>query len=333
VYYARTGLYRSPLPPIRAAQARKVRDTSRDDDAWVAGWTHQFAEWLQKAVTGPLHAGRWTLARGMPSWSVPGHWQRLHAVDPDRGHITWFGYDDPDKDVRDVLPLRRLSPVDAGRVKSYRRQLREAILPPALLWWVSGLDVLLVLDGHDRITAALAEHTVPEVVVLALAADPRWTAAVQRRPLREYEGRIEHQKALLDQGDTLAKVRIANLTRRLAADLGDIARSEGRTRAWSLPGGREAWDQHAAALASGSTTGRIEYASQPGVVGEHSQADHRGAVGREKSRTATESSAPACSAEPAVRVAPGPGDVSTGVSRGGQRACVRRDQASDQPGC
>src|SRR5439155_23920610 len=127
-------------------------------------------------------------------WSIPAHWDRLLAADREQGHITWIGYGAPDEDIRDVLPLRRLSPVDADRVKAYRRHLHEGILPPALLWWVSGLNTLLVIDGHDRI--------------------------------REYEGRIEHLQNLLEQGDTLAKEHIANETRRLAADLGEISRSE-----------------------------------------------------------------------------------------------------------
>jgi hypothetical protein len=142
------------------------------------------------------------------------------------------------------------------RVKAYRRQLHEGVLPPALLWWVSGLNTLLVMDGHDRITAAVAEHTLPEVVVLAPAADPHWISAVQRRPIREYEGRLEHLQSLLDQGDTLAKEHIANVTRRLAADLGDIARSEGSTRAWPLPGGQPTWDQQVAELAPAWAAGR-----------------------------------------------------------------------------
>jgi hypothetical protein len=37
--------------------------------------------------------------------------------------------------------------VSAARVRSYRRQVREGIMAPALLWWVSGLNTLLVLDG------------------------------------------------------------------------------------------------------------------------------------------------------------------------------------------
>lgn len=249
VYYARTGRYRSPIPPITARRARQVRASSSDEDAWAARWTHQFTGWLETAVDGPLHAGRWMVARGMPSWAVPAHWQRLRVVDPDNGHITWFGYGDPDEDQRDVLPMRRLSPVDAGRVRSYRRQYREGVLPPVLLWWVSGLQSLLVLDGHDRITAALAKQVAPEVLALAPVADPSWVSAVQRRPIRQYQGRMEQLQILADQADHLAKVHIANVTRRLAADVEDIARGEGRTTAWPLPGGTIAWERHAAALA------------------------------------------------------------------------------------
>ncbi|MGB8939405.1 MAG: hypothetical protein WCD21_04060 [Streptomyces sp.] len=37
---------------------------------------------------------------------------------------------------------------DDPRVKAYRKQARDGTLPPVLLWWVSGLDCHLVLDGH-----------------------------------------------------------------------------------------------------------------------------------------------------------------------------------------
>jgi hypothetical protein len=216
----------------------------------AARWTYQLAAWLQAGADGPLHAGRWTLAWGMPSWAVPALWSRLRDVDPGHGHITWFGYGDPDDDARDVLPLRRLSAVHADRVKSYRRQYREGVLPPVLLWWVSGLASLLVVDGHDRITAALAEGGVPEVVVLAPAADPRWTSAVQRPLVRAYDERVGHLQN--SAADPVTGTRIARLGNRLLADLNDLARTEGRTKAWPVPGGRAAWDDLAAELPPGS---------------------------------------------------------------------------------
>lgn len=250
VHYCRTGRYESPLPAITAGRARGLPPTGDESGTRAARWTYQFAAWLQAATRGPLHAGGWTLAWGMPSWAIPKYWSRLLDVDPDQGHITWFGYGDPPEDARDILPLRRLSAVDAARVKGYRRQHREGILPPVLLWWVSGLATLLVVDGHDRLTAALAEGAVPDVVVLAPTADPRWVAAVQRRPIREYEERVSH----LQDGpvDPFTGDYIAHAGRRLAADLGRIARTEARTRAWPVPGGRTAWDRLAAEVAPGS---------------------------------------------------------------------------------
>ncbi|MFJ8582151.1 hypothetical protein [Micromonospora sp. NPDC093277] len=133
VHYARPGGYRSPVPPITATLARRIRETSADGTIWSARWAHQFVTWLRQAVDGPLHQGSWVLADGMPHWAVPGHWERLRRVDPDRGHITWFGYGHPEDDQRDVLPLRQLDPAGADRVRAWRRQARDGMLPPALL--------------------------------------------------------------------------------------------------------------------------------------------------------------------------------------------------------
>ncbi|WP_157432795.1 MULTISPECIES: hypothetical protein [unclassified Actinoplanes] len=250
VHYCRTGRYESPLPPITARQARGRWQAGNESGWWAARWTYRYAAWLRTAFYGPLHAGSWTLAWGMPEWTVPGHWSRLHDVDPDQGHITWFGYGDPSEDARDILPLRRLSAVDADRVKAYRRQHREGILPPVLLWWVSGLATLLVVDGHDRLTAALAEGAVPDVVVLAPTADPRWVSAVQRHPIREYEQRIAHLRN--GPTDPFTGDGIAHAGHRLAANLSRIALTEGRTRAWPMLGGRPTWDHLVAEFAPGS---------------------------------------------------------------------------------
>lgn len=248
VHYARTGRFRSPLPLISAALARQIRETSADDE-WARRWTHRFIDWLSAAADGPLHTGSWTFARGMPSWAAPKSWARLPAFDPDRGHITWFGYGDPDEDARDILPLRKLLPPDAARVKAFRRQFREGVLPPVLLWWVSGLNTLLVIDGHDRVAAALAEGSVPEVVVLAPAVDPVWLSAWGRIQIRAYEGRM-----------TQVAPPAADLGRRLARELSESARIEGGSRAWLVPGGAAAWDRDAATLVPGWNAVGLEQA-------------------------------------------------------------------------
>jgi hypothetical protein len=54
-----------------------------------------------------------------------------------------------------VLALRPLAGAEAARVKAYRRLVRERTLPPLLVWYVSGLGCYLLVDGHDRLAAAL----------------------------------------------------------------------------------------------------------------------------------------------------------------------------------
>lgn len=146
--------HRSPLPPLRAASMREPGD-----------WRHRYARWLEEAPDGPLHAGRWGLTARASF--APGIWTEDFVRDwPDCVLELlcgggWHG----------VLPLRPLSAPDAPRVKAYRKHALDGTLAPVLLWWVSFLDGWLILDGHDRAVAALAEGREPACVVLARLPD------------------------------------------------------------------------------------------------------------------------------------------------------------------
>ncbi|MFF0473171.1 hypothetical protein [Streptomyces sp. NPDC004284] len=246
VHYARTGRYASPLAPLRAERARSFAEfAAPGTEEWTARWAARAETELRASDSGPLHAGEWLLAPDVHRWFVDGNWPKLLSHDPDRGHLTWFGYGDPVEDARDLLPLRALSPVEAPRVRAYRRQYREGVLPPVFAWWISGLDSPVVLDGHDRLTAALAEGGRPEVLLLSRAPDAAWVALCAERPVIEYEKRV----AALD--GPLGPVRIANESRGLASRLREIAHSPDLTRAWPFPGGAPAWDAAAAAHVPG----------------------------------------------------------------------------------
>lgn len=67
--------------------------------------------------------------------------------------------------------LRPLSAEDAPRVRAHRTHARDGTLAPVLLWWVTALDGWLLLDGHDRAVAALAEGRTPPCVVLTRVPD------------------------------------------------------------------------------------------------------------------------------------------------------------------
>ncbi|MER7988924.1 hypothetical protein ABTY53_25505 [Streptomyces noursei] len=243
VHYARTGGYVSPLPPLRVATARAVRAAAGDGaDAWAARWAHRFSAALRASPGGPLHEGDWRLLPGMGPRAVDAYWTTLARHDPDRCHLTWFGYGDPVADQRDVLPLRALAAPDVARVKAYRRQFREGVLPPVLLWAVSGLNAFVVLDGHDRLAAALAEGGRPEVLRLGRAPVDGPAAPGHAPVLRAYEERAAHLERARAAGDRLAPTRIAVAGRRLAAELHALSDGFDLTRGWPLPGGAPAWE-------------------------------------------------------------------------------------------
>ncbi|MFE1551018.1 hypothetical protein [Streptomyces sp. NPDC058718] len=246
LHYARTGRYVSPLAPLRSERARTVAEfADPGSEEWTERWAAHAGAALRAADDGPLHEGEWHLAPDADRWFVDGNWPKLLAHDPDRGHLTWFGYGDPVEDARDLLPLRALSHPEAPRVKAYRRQYREGILPPVFAWWISGLNSPVVLDGHDRLTAALAEGGRPRVLLLSRAMDAARIALWSERPVMEYEKRV----AALE--GPLAPARAAHQSRDLAAQLQAIDRSPALTRAWPFPGGPAAWDAAAAAHVPG----------------------------------------------------------------------------------
>ena len=86
----------------------------------------------------------------------------LKAMDTPRVHFeSWIG------GGADVLPLRDPSPEDSGRIKSWRKHARDGTLPPVLLWWVGALDAHVVLDGHDRLSAAALEEVAPRLITMS----------------------------------------------------------------------------------------------------------------------------------------------------------------------
>ena len=66
--------------------------------------------------------------------------------------------------------------------------------------------------------------------------------------IRAYEGRVTHLET--QPGLTHAR-ELTTLGRRLAGELARAERTEGRTRAWPLPGGPAAWDRCLESLTAG----------------------------------------------------------------------------------
>ena len=161
--------------PIRAAEARDGRS--------MEAWMRWFAGELQSG-TSPLTPGEWCMSsmrQAKPSLrdrirtpvldvyfsnseeGNPGPaYGALEAMNTPRVHYEDWGINGSGG----VLPLRDASTEDSGRIKSWRKHARGGTLPPVLMWWIAALDAHVVLDGHDRLSAAVAEGVSPRLITL-----------------------------------------------------------------------------------------------------------------------------------------------------------------------
>ncbi|GAA2512542.1 hypothetical protein [Winogradskya humida] len=208
----RTGVYRSPVAPITAVEARRR-----------GAWLHWFASALDDSDAGPLHDGSWLLAAsGLPFDAVGSDLVR----DFPSAYLDWFG-----AGWRDVVPLRPLPGDGDGRVKAYRKLVLDGILPPVLLWEVSALDGWVLLDGHARLAAALLEGVRPAMLVLSRRADPDQREGAMQVATQQTEAIVRSQPA----------AAFNPLVRALADAHDQFDQMSGRTRAWPLAGGEQAW--------------------------------------------------------------------------------------------
>lgn len=163
---------RAVVEPIRAVTARHMIEP--DPARWLQRWAHHLTDRLAVGSNGPFHAGSWTVRpvsdRGDPA--------------PDLVSLDGMSalYTEVDEGLRGVgeaslgwditagaplVPLRPLSDANDGRVKAYRKLVRDRSLPPVLVWFVGGLAGSVIIDGHDRFVASLAEGFFPPMLQVA----------------------------------------------------------------------------------------------------------------------------------------------------------------------
>lgn len=237
VEFWRTDAYRSSIPPLRA-------DTARNLAGRPERWAHRIAQSLLDAPGSPLHEGRWMLTPDSPllRWNhgrLPQaeYWGSMLVEGHPDGYIDWFVH----SGSWEILPLRPMPGADDSRVKAYRKQARDGTLPPVLLWWVSGLDCHLVLDGHARLAAAIAESTAPPVLHLHRTAPGDEVRAGTEEAVRAYEAELERFTELRTVHGAAVPDGAALAGPPLARRLRELHTAQRPTWAWPLPGGEAEW--------------------------------------------------------------------------------------------
>ncbi|WP_137992266.1 hypothetical protein [Streptomyces vilmorinianum] len=257
VDFYRTAAPRPLLPALRAADARAYEGRPER-------WVHRVAGVLTADPDGPLHDGRWVLADDTePQWNRHGmgpaaYWsERVVEGHPD-GYIDWWLHDTD----RELLPLRPLPDGDDARVKAYRKQARAGILPPVLLWWVSGLDCSLVLDGHARLAAAIAEDVEPPVLVLRRTVPRDERARGEAEAAAAYEAELDRYSALMARHGPAVPDGAGIAGPLLARRLEELRRGNRPSWAWPLPGGEQEWQRVVRDLSTRTDTGLRSWAAE-----------------------------------------------------------------------
>ncbi|QSQ20068.1 hypothetical protein JY651_32980 [Pyxidicoccus parkwayensis] len=202
------------LPPILATQVRGIAHEPCSD-GWWEGWAHHFLRQLEDADASLLHSGRWCLRPmkviteeaaeqniplqvGLGNPPPPPYapetalrFERFEIKGWRRWTESECGW--PFIKRGDVLALRAPSSAEDGRVKAWRKHARDGTLPPVLMFYARLADMWLVLDGHDRLHAAVLEGKAPPVLglwtVTEMLGRPGWPSmrlAVTRAwPMKE----------------------------------------------------------------------------------------------------------------------------------------------------
>ncbi|WP_147457422.1 hypothetical protein [Micromonospora sp. CV4] len=165
-------------------------------------------------------------------------------VDDDGGQLDWYIHGGSGL----VLPMRPMSRPDDARVKAYRKQVRDGTLPPILLWWVSGPDSYLILDGHDRLAACLADAVEPPLMTLTAVIDADDVRRCEASEVRRHVEITGHIEGEISMGTPGAADALVAERRRFADDLVAPRLRARPARAWVPTGGVPAWSR-AAALA------------------------------------------------------------------------------------
>jgi hypothetical protein len=232
------------LPPLTAALIRKM-SPEEGSAVWFARWGRLYANLLAKSSHTPLHPGLWELrilegekdgTRIHPA-SLPVAQIRDVLTEPRFGWVEW--------DIGKNLPplaLREPSLENSSRIRSWRKHARSDTLPPVLLGWVSSLDRFVVLDGHDRIQAALLEGRSPPLLgLIAVREEARKSDPTKAQAVADA---VALQWAAASKLDASRRpFSVESLNRILVEAYEDRPTRVAITRAWRLHGGARKWRQ------------------------------------------------------------------------------------------
>lgn len=157
------------IPPITSSDIQKsILDQQNKNSRY---WAKYFIQALSKSQRSFLREGKWMISEADQKrvvrdtiskelfWSVKGLSQtfKLETIDV----IQWDIYS-----TSALIPIKDKPQPEEGRLKWWRKQVKEGICPPIFVWYLNVLDSYVIIDGHMRLEACLLEEAKPKVLVL-----------------------------------------------------------------------------------------------------------------------------------------------------------------------
>lgn len=234
------------LPPIAATAMRDAAHAGPSGTgAWWREWMVRAAEALAESDATPLSDGLWALApvpvidaKAAPAYprnpadGLAGPPPAAHGLErvissPPLHRDDWAcGWAERPTPMGAVWPLRAPSIASGSRIAALRKRVGDGTLAPAVLLYASVLGAYVVLDGHDRIAAWLAQGESPRLLALFAA---RSSGHAQTAAAASVFAHVPDPRAADNLEGALRRAVVTDRTLRTT------------TRAWPLRGGIAAW--------------------------------------------------------------------------------------------
>ena len=200
-------LYTMPIVShIRSSEIEKRKDLVGVEK--FKSWSKFFIQSLNRKDNHFFTEGKWLIAPFSGNAYDQFYWKYHAAKEMDKSEIDKCIFDALDQDTFQYLSwfdtphqavgyigLKHVDDND-GRLKWWRKKAREGTLPPILLYYISGLDGYVVIDGHYRLRAAQLENTLPDVLVLSTYKVERYQIdpTIQQKVLKSLEQRQRNNR-------------------------------------------------------------------------------------------------------------------------------------------
>jgi hypothetical protein len=151
-----------PVKPINSATIEESKNAD-----YYKFWSRFFAKQLSNESQSILSSGLWTITIGASFENrMDNTLEFINDIDNafDKENPRWVEWDIGR--CGSIVALKNEPNEENGRVKWFRKLVREESCPPVLVWYLSCIDGYVILDGHSRLKSFQLESVPAKFLVL-----------------------------------------------------------------------------------------------------------------------------------------------------------------------